>query len=80
MILHNPAEPGAAKNAIHPVLMTDHYNEEIDRLTGLGAKPLNEVKLPAVRAGGATFNVSQTTFADPQGNEFDLVTWQQQPE
>jgi hypothetical protein len=80
MILHNPAEPGAAKNAIHPVLMTDHYNEEIERLTGLGAKPLNEVKVPAVRAGGATFNVSQTTFADPQGNEFDLVTWQQQPE
>jgi hypothetical protein len=60
--------------------MTDHYNEEIERLTGLGAKPLNEVKVPAVRAGGATFNVSQTTFADPQGNEFDLVTWQQQPE
>jgi hypothetical protein len=80
MILHNPAEPGAAKNAIHPVLMTDHYNEEIERLTGLGAKPLNEVKVPAVRAGGATFSVSQTTFADPQGNEFDLVTWQQQPE
>ena len=80
MILHNPAEPGAAKNAIHPVLMTDHYNEEIERLTGLGAKPLNEVKVPAVRAGGATFSVSQTTFADPEGNEFDLVTWQQQAE
>jgi hypothetical protein len=80
MILHNPAEPEAAKNAIHPVLMTDNYNEEIERLTGLGAKPLNEVKVPAVRAGGATFSVSQTTFADPEGNEFDLVTWQQQPE
>jgi hypothetical protein len=24
--------------------------------------------------------VSQTTFADPEGNEFDLVIWQQQPE
>jgi hypothetical protein len=80
MILHNPAEPGAAKNAIHPVLMTDHYNEEIERLTSLGAKPLNEIKVPAVRAGGATFSVSQTTFADPEGNEFDLVIWQQQPE
>src|SRR5579863_317526 len=80
MILHNPAGPGAAKNAIHPVLITDHYNEEIERLTGLGAKPLNEVKVPAVRAGGATFSVSQTTFADPEGNEFDLVMWQQQPE
>jgi hypothetical protein len=80
MILHNPAGPGAAKNAIHPVLVTDHYNEEAERLTGLGARPLNEVKVPAVRAGGATFNVSQTTFADPEGNEFDLVMWQQQPE
>jgi hypothetical protein len=80
MILHNPAGPGAARNAIHPVLMTDHYNEEIERLTGLGAKPLSEVKVPAVRAGGATFSVSQTTFADPEGNEFDLVMWQQQPE
>jgi hypothetical protein len=80
MILHNPAGPGAAKNAVHPVLITDHYNEEIERLAGLGAKPLNEVKVPAVRAGGATFSVSQTTFADPEGNEFDLVMWQQQPE
>jgi hypothetical protein len=80
MILHNPAGPTTAKNAIHPVLITDHYDEEIERLAGLGAKPLNEVKVPAVRAGGATFSVSQTTFADPEGNEFDLVMWQQQPE
>jgi hypothetical protein len=77
MILHNPAESGTAKNSVHPVLMTDHYHEEIERLTGLGAKPINEIKIPAVRAGGATFNVSQTTFADPEGNEFDLVMWQQ---
>jgi hypothetical protein len=80
MILHNPPGTGTAKNSIHLVLVTDHYDEEIDRLTGLGARPLNETKLPAVRAGGATFSVSQTTFADPEGNEFDLVRWQQQPE
>jgi hypothetical protein len=24
--------------------------------------------------------VQQTRFADPEGNEFDLVIWQQQPE
>jgi len=24
--------------------------------------------------------VRQTTLADPEGNEFELVTWQQQPE
>jgi Glyoxalase-like domain len=80
MILHNAPEPGAAKNNVHLVLITDHYDEEIERLTSLGARPLNELKLPAVRAGGATFGVSQTTFADPEGNEFDLVIWQQQPE
>ena len=75
MILHNAPK----LKGIHLVLITDHYDEEIERLTGLGAKPLNEVKVPAVRAGGATFSVSQITFADPEGNEFDLVTWQQQP-
>jgi hypothetical protein len=80
MILHNPPGPGTAKTSIHPVLMTDRYAEEIERLTALGAKPLNEIKIPAVRAGGMTFSVSQTAFADPEGNEFDLVMWQQQPE
>ena len=78
MILHNPPGPGTAKTSVHPVLMTDRYDEEIERLTGLGAKPLSEIKLPTVRTGGVTFSVSQTTFADPEGNEFDLVMWQQQ--
>jgi hypothetical protein len=76
----DPAGPGTAKNAIRPVLVTDHYDQEIERLTGLGARPLNQVNVPAVRAGEATFSVSQTTFADHEGNEFDLVMWQQQPE
>jgi Glyoxalase-like domain len=76
MLLHNVPEP----KGMHLVLITDRYDEEVERLTGLGARPLNEVKLPAVRAGDATFSVSQTTFADPEGNEFDLVIWQQQPE
>ena len=80
MILHHPPEPAAAKNSVHLVLITDHYDEETERLTGLGATPLNQIKIPAVSVGGATFNVSQTTFADPEGNEFDLVRWQPQPE
>ena len=67
MILHHPPGPGTAKNSVHPVLVTDHHDEETERLTGLGAKPLNETKLPAAR---------YTTFADPEGNDFDLVTWQ----
>ena len=76
MLLHNVPEP----KGIHLVLVTEHYDEEVERLTGLGATPLNEIKLPAVRSGLITYTVRQTTFADPEGNEFDLVIWQQQPE
>jgi predicted enzyme related to lactoylglutathione lyase len=66
LILHPVPEPKTVKNRLRPILLADHHDEETERLTGLGAKPLNETKLPAVR---------QTTFADPEGNEFDLVTW-----
>jgi Glyoxalase-like domain len=76
MLLHNVPEP----KGIHLVLVTEHYDEEIERLTGLGARALNEIKLPVVRSGLTTYTVRQTTFADPEGNEFDLVIWQQQPE
>ena len=75
MLLRNVPEP----KGMHLVLITDHYDEEIERLTGLGARPVNEVKLPAVRAGLITYTVRQTTFADPEGNEFDLGMWEQQP-
>ena len=76
MILHNVREP----RGIHPVLVTDHYDAEIERLTGLGARPLNEIKLPPQALPPGVAAVRQTTFADPEGNEFDLVTWQQQAE
>jgi Glyoxalase-like domain len=76
MLLRHVREP----KGIHLVLVTDHYDEETERLTGLGARPLNQIKLPAVRLGLITYTVRQTTFADPEGNEFDLVIWQQQPE
>ena len=76
MLLHSVPEP----KGIHLVLLTEHYDEETERLTGLGARALNEVKLPAVRSGLVTYTVRQTTFADPEGNEFDLVMWQPQPE
>jgi len=81
MILHNPPESGTAKNknSVHLVLVTDDYDEEIERLTGLGARPLNEIKLPPAALPPGVAAVRQTTFADPEGNEFDLVMWQQQP-
>ena len=67
LIFHPVPEPETVKNRLRPILLTDHHDEETERLTGLGARPLNETKHPPVR---------QTRFADPEGNEFDLVTWQ----
>jgi hypothetical protein len=79
MILHNPPESGTAKNSVHLVLVTDDYDEEIERLTGLGARPLNEIKLPPAALPPGVAAVRQTTFANPEGNEFDIVMWQRQP-
>lgn len=67
LIFHPVTEPGTAKNTLRPILLTDHHDKETERLTGLGARMLNETRLPAVRL---------TALADPEGNEFDLVTWQ----
>jgi hypothetical protein len=80
MILHHPPGPGTAKNSVHPVLVTDHHGEEIQRLTALGARLLTQITLPPAALPPGVAAVRQTTFADPEGNEFDLVTWQQQPE
>jgi predicted enzyme related to lactoylglutathione lyase len=66
LIFHQVTEPDTAKNRLCPVLITDNHDEEAGRVTGLGATVVNEIMLPAVR---------QTTFADPEGNEFYLVTW-----
>jgi hypothetical protein len=76
MILHHPSGPGTVKNSVHPVLITDHYDEEIERLTGLGARPLNEITVPPEALPPGVAAVRQTTFADPEGNEFELVIWQ----
>ena len=67
MIFHTVSELGTANNRFRPILLTEHYDEELGRLAGLGAAPVNEIKLPEVR---------WTTFTDPEGNEFDLVNWQ----
>jgi len=60
-------ESKTVKNRLHLDLVTEHHEEETGRLTGLGARPLNEIKVPGAR---------WTTFADPEGNEFDLLTFQ----
>ncbi|HUN35084.1 MAG TPA: VOC family protein [Trebonia sp.] len=60
-------EAKTVKNRVHLDLLTEHYDEDVERLAGLGARPVNEVKFPGAR---------WTTFADPEGNEFDLLTFQ----
>ena len=60
-------EAKAGKNRLHLDLLTENYDAEHDRLTALGAKSLNEISFPGAK---------WTTFADPEGNEFDLLTMQ----
>jgi len=76
MILHNPSDPKTAQSGAHPVLVTDHYDEEIERLSSLGARPLNEITVPTEALPPGVAAIRQTTFVDPGGNKFDLVLWQ----
>jgi predicted enzyme related to lactoylglutathione lyase len=69
MIFHPVPEPVTSKSNLRPILLTDHHDEEAERLTGLGARSLKETKLGPVRL---------TAFVDPEGNEFDLVTWERE--
>jgi predicted enzyme related to lactoylglutathione lyase len=56
-------EDKTVKNRVHFDLATSDFDAEATRLTGLGATKLNEV----------TGHLHFATFADPEGNEFDLV-------
>jgi len=67
LIFHPAPEPEPVQNKLRPILITDHHDEETDRLIGLGGKRLDEIKLPTLR---------HSVLTDPEGNEFDLVTWQ----
>jgi predicted enzyme related to lactoylglutathione lyase len=68
LVLHpNTDVPKTIKNGLRPVLVTDHHDEEAKRLTGLGATAV----APSTQPPG----IRVTTFADPEGNEFDLVTF-----
>jgi predicted enzyme related to lactoylglutathione lyase len=69
LVLHPVSKPGTVKNRLRPILLTDHHDEETKRLTDLGAS----VRPPSAHVPAT---VRLTTFADPEGNEFDLVTFQ----
>ena len=64
LLFHMVPDGKVVKNRVHPDLATADYEAETDRLIGLGAVQLNEVQ-----QGGNRWR----TFADPEGNEFDLV-------
>ncbi len=60
---HRVPEGKTVKNRVHLDLITTDFEAEIDRLTGLGATRLNEIK------NGSHW----VTLADPEGNEFDVI-------
>jgi predicted enzyme related to lactoylglutathione lyase len=62
---HKVPEAKTVKNRLHLDLRTEDFEAESKRLTGLGATPLWSFEKPTFR---------WTTFADPEGNEFDLIT------
>jgi hypothetical protein len=67
LAFHKVPEPKTVKNRLHLDLRTNEFEVETERLVGLGATRIRDVEKPTVR---------WTTFADPEGNEFDLVTSQ----
>jgi predicted enzyme related to lactoylglutathione lyase len=67
MIFHPAPEDERIIGGFVPTLLTDDHDQETERLTGLGAKLLNETNHPPIRL---------TVFADPEGNRFQLATWQ----
>jgi hypothetical protein len=64
LAFHQVAEPKSVKNRFHPDLITSDYEGETARLIALGAAKLDEHKQGSAR---------WTTFADVEGNEFDLI-------
>ena len=64
MGFHRVPEGKTVKNRLHLDLLTADFEAESTRLLELGARIVNQVS-----AGDARW----TTFADVEGNEFDLI-------
>jgi predicted enzyme related to lactoylglutathione lyase len=67
VLLQGVGEAKSAKNRVHLDLHTNDLDEEVARLESLGARSLE----PASRAMGRT---RWQVMADPEGNEFCVVT------
>ena len=57
-------EPKIVKNRLHLDLISDTFDAETERLLSLGAQRLRDLQADKYR---------WTTFADIEGNEFDLI-------
>jgi predicted enzyme related to lactoylglutathione lyase len=64
LMFHQVPEGKVVKNRVHPDLAATDYDAETERVISLGAVQLNDIE-----QGGSRWR----TFADPEGNEFDLV-------
>ncbi|MEV0406661.1 VOC family protein [Actinoallomurus sp. NPDC050550] len=64
LVFRKVPEGKYVKNRVHLDMVTDDFDFECARLLSLGAVRLNDVAL---------FNARWTTFADVEGNEFDLI-------
>jgi catechol 2,3-dioxygenase-like lactoylglutathione lyase family enzyme len=65
LTFHKVPEATTVKNRLRLALRTEQLEAESLRLIELGAESLGDYEKPSLR---------WTTFADPDGNEFDLVT------
>ena len=63
-LFHQVPEGKIVKNRLHPDLSANHYDLDTRRLLELGA-----VQLRNMQQDGRRWR----TFADPEGNEFDLI-------
>ena len=62
--LNQVPEPETVKNRLHLDVISDPFAAATERLLGLGVRRLRDVERDEVR---------WTTFADIEGNEFDLI-------
>jgi hypothetical protein len=63
-VVHKVPEAKVVKNRLHLDLISDTFDAETNRLLKLGAERLHDFQGDTVR---------WTTFADIEGNEFDLI-------
>jgi len=64
IVFHKVPEPKTVKNRLHLDVVSDTFDAETERLLSLGAERLRDVQRDKSR---------WTTFADIEGNEFDLI-------